>query len=140
MGIAERLRVVSQTTAAMIRPGRDAGKVFSIGFNKTGSTSLHSIFKDLGYVSYHGTAWRKTLRPMIYFFYDSFCDGVPDDFRRLDKMFPKSKFILQVRNLDEWLDSRLEHIRREPNKNRRDFDPDWKHVRRGSLLMDPQAQ
>lgn len=125
MHISERLKIASRTTTAMIKSDGDAGKVFSIGFNKTGSTSLHSIFKDLGYLSYHGTAWRKTSRPLIYFLYDSFCDGVPDNLRRLDRMFPKSKFILQVRNLDEWLDSRLEHIRREPNKNRRDFDPDW---------------
>lgn len=104
--------------------GRQAAKVFAIGFNKTGTTSLHRIFGDLGYRSYHGTKWRNTTRPAIYRFYDAFCDGVPDDFRRLDAMFPKARFILQVRDLDTWLDSRLEHIQRLP-KNGRKRAHDW---------------
>lgn len=107
--------------SALVRllSGHRAKKVFAIGFNKTGTTSLHRIFQDLGYRSYHGTRWRDTARPMIYRFYDAFCDGVPDDFRKLDTMFPRAKFILQVRDIDVWLDSRLEHIRRlPPNKPR----------------------
>ena len=104
---------------ARIMAGRQAEKVFAIGENKSGTTSLHRIFQDLGYRSYHGTKWRNTSRPAMYRFYDSFCDGTPDDFRRLDQMFPNARFILQVRDLDTWIDSRLEHIRRlPPNKLR----------------------
>lgn len=99
--------------------GRNARKVFAIGENKSGTTSLHRIFQDLGYHSYHGTKWRNTSRTTMYRMYDSFCDGIPDDFRKLDDMFPNAKFILQVRDLDTWLDSRLEHIRRLPQGKQR---------------------
>ncbi len=103
--------------------GRKAEKVFAIGFNKTGTTSLHRIFQDMGYHSYHGTRWRNTSQPLIYRFYDAFCDGVPDDFRKLDRMFPNARFILQVRDLDAWLDSRLEHVLRLPKGKTR--HPEW---------------
>jgi hypothetical protein len=93
-------------------------KVFCIGFNKTGTTSLHSLFGRLGYRSYHGVKWRKTKNNSLYHKYDCFCDGIPDDFTALDQMFPGSRFILQVRELDRWLVSRLEHIRREKRKVR----------------------
>ena len=102
--------------------GHRASKIFAIGLNKTGTTSLHRIFQDLGCRSYHGTKWRETSRPTIYRFYDAFCDGIPNDFRRLDAMFPNARFILQVRDLDAWLDSRLEHIRRLPKGKVRDTE------------------
>lgn len=108
-----------RTTLARFFSGRNARKVFAIGENKSATTSLHRIFQELGYHSYHGVKWRDTSRTMMYRMYDSFCDGIPDDFRKLDAMFPNAKFILQVRDLDTWIDSRLEHIRRlPPNKPR----------------------
>ncbi len=87
-------------------------KVFCIGFNKTGTTSLHELFCQLGLRSYHGIKWRYMGNTDLLNRFDCFSDGIPDDFRMLDSMFPNSKFILQVRNLDEWVASRLEHIRR----------------------------
>ncbi|MEM6480279.1 MAG: sulfotransferase [Pseudomonadota bacterium] len=99
--------------------GRQAEKVFAIGENKSGTTSLHRMFSDFGYRSYHGTKWRDTSRTSFYRFYDAFCDGVPDNFRKLDELFPKARFILQVRELDTWIDSRLEHIRRLPPGKKR---------------------
>lgn len=118
------LTVFARTLAAKAT-GRPAPRVYAIGFNKTGTTSLHHIFTDLGYLSFHGTIWRRTRHLWLHFFYEAFCDGVPEDFRRLDAMFPGSKFILQVRNLDEWLDSRLEHITRLPNTGGRGRSADW---------------
>lgn len=94
--------------------GRKAVKVFAIGQNKSGTSSLHELFVDLGYKSYHGTQWRDTSQTAIFHKFDCFSDGVPDDFRKLDRMFPNARFILQVRDLDSWIDSRLEHIRRRP--------------------------
>jgi hypothetical protein len=111
------------STLARLLAGRRAPKVFAIGFNKTGTTSLHRIFEGLGYRSYHGTKWRETSRVLIHLLHDAFCDGVPDDFRRLDARFPNAKFILQVRDLDAWLDSRLEHIHRLPPG--KDRGPEW---------------
>lgn len=125
MGAIQSIRVCAKTLGSMALPGWSTGKVYAIGFNKTGTTSLHDIFTDFGYHSFHGTVWRRTRFPLIHFFYDAFCDGVPDDFRKLDRIFPKSKFILQVRNLDEWLDSRLEHINRLPRKGGRGRSADW---------------
>jgi len=104
-------------TVGRILAGRKAAKIFAIGENKTGTTSLHQIFLDMGYHSYHGIKWRDTSRTAIFRFYDCFTDGPPDDFRKLDRLFPNSKFILQVRDLDAWLDSRLEHILRLPKNN-----------------------
>jgi len=45
--------------------------------------------------------------------YDCFSDGIPDDFTELDRRYPRSRFILNVRDLDAWLGSRLDHVRRE---------------------------
>lgn len=103
--------------------GRRSEKVFAIGFNKTGTSSLHKVFRTLGYSAYHGTKWRETSRPVIHRLYDAFSDGIPDDFRVLDSKFPRARFILQVRDLSPWLDSRLEHIRRLPPEMTR--HPEW---------------
>lgn len=122
---AESVRIVktlSKTAVSPLIPSVRSAKVFAIGFNKTGTTSLHDIFQDLGYHSYHGKAWRDTGRKMIFHHYDAFTDGPPDDFRRLDRDFVGSKFILQTRDMDEWIDSRLEHIRRLPHLRGRPAD------------------
>lgn len=89
---------------------RHARKVFVIGFNKTGTTSIHTIFKNLGLPSYHGNKWRSCDNLRLFRLYDCFSDGTPKDLAKLDKMFPNSKFILQVRELDQWIFSRLSHI------------------------------
>jgi hypothetical protein len=45
--------------------------------------------------------------------YDCFSDGRPDDFTELDRRYPRSQFILNVRDLDAWLASRLDHVKRD---------------------------
>lgn len=105
--------------------GADTRKVFAIGFNKTATFSIDAVFRELGLHSYHGQHWRSTSRPVFYWLYDAFSDGVPDDFRRLDRRFPGSRFILQVRDLDTWIDSRLEHIKRTPEALLRTQSSDW---------------
>jgi hypothetical protein len=113
IGSGRQLRIMLRTALAMAVPGVPAGKVFAIGFNKTGTSSLHYIFEKLGYTSYHGVAWRDTNSMSIFFKFDAFSDDVPKDFRKLDRLFKGSKFILQVRSLDSWIDSRIEHVRRK---------------------------
>ena len=103
--------------------GPRAHKIFAIGFNKTGTTSLHRIFEDLGYRSLHDDRWRQLSDPLLFRFYDAFSDGIPEDIRAWDATFPEARFILQVRDLDAWLDSRIEHIRRLPSGRTR--DPNW---------------
>lgn len=113
------LVVSSRSAVNRIVAGRNSRKVFAIGENKSGTSSLHRIFQDFGYRSYHGAKWRDTSRTGFYRLYDGFCDGIPDDFRKLDLLFPNARFILQVRELDTWIDSRLEHIRRLPPGKKR---------------------
>ena len=94
-------------------------KIFAIGFNKSGTTSLHYLFKEMGFSSYHGTSWRKHQKIRFFLYYRCFSDGKPsDELAKLDKLFPGSKFILQVRELNSWIYSRLEHIERQKQENR----------------------
>jgi len=69
-------------------------------------------------LSLHNTQWRDTKRTWVFLKYQCFTDGAPDDFRVLDRRFKNSKFILNTRDLDEWLDSRLEHIRLASENNK----------------------
>ena len=86
-------------------------KVFAVGFNKSASSSLHALFRSLGRPSFHGPRWRR-LDNRLLKKYDCFSDGEPDDLTMLDRMFPGAKFILNVRDLEGWLYSRLAHIER----------------------------
>ena len=80
-------------------------KIFQIGFNKCGTSSLYHFFKGNGIASVH-------------------LDGFDDDsddyfpcvhayinyFTELDKQYPNSKFILNRRNLIKWIKSRQSHV------------------------------
>ena len=92
-------------------------KVFAIGFNKSGTSSLHALFKSLGLSSYHGVEWRTCQDDDLLQSYDCFSDDIPADLPKLDRMFPGAKFILQVRELDSWVYSRLAHIDRRRSKS-----------------------
>lgn len=94
-------------------------KVFCIGANKTGTTSIEEVFKSLGLkVGKYSTAelfihdWAKQdYRKIIRFcrWSDAFQDvpfSYPGTYEAMDKAFPGSKFILTVRkDADEWFDS-----------------------------------
>ena len=96
-----------------------SGKVFGIGFNKTGTTSLNQIMEDLGFnVAPQGEQERlltqnvlngnyADLRDFVFqfdFFQDlPFAQGFT--FVACDALFPGSKFILTVRNEDAWYES-----------------------------------
>ena len=97
-------------------------KVFCIGLHKTGTRSLHSLFKSLGMRSRHDTMWDKAVLPMhVYRHYHCFSDGGAhfwDDhlefggnhrIRLFDHCFPNSKFILNTRELGSWLVSKMIH-------------------------------
>jgi Sulfotransferase domain len=94
-------------------------KVFCIGANKTGTTSMAAAFSSLGLkVGKQSTAelflhdWaRQEYRRIIRYCRsaDAFQDlpfSYPGTYEALDKAFPGSRFILTVRNsTDEWFDS-----------------------------------
>lgn len=103
-------------------------KVFAVGFNKSGTTSLHALFESLGLPSYHGEEWRGCDDLPLLYSYDCFSDGIPADLAKLDSLFPGSKFILQVRDLESWVYSRLAHIEREKKRNAFRGDPEWNNT------------
>ncbi len=107
------------------RAGFRNKKVFAVGFNKTGTSSLHALFESLGLPSYHGVKWRGCDDRTLLRSYDCFSDGIPQDLAKLDRMFPGSKFILQVRDLDSWIYSRLAHIERLKETNTFIGGPEW---------------
>jgi hypothetical protein len=101
-------------------------KVFGIGLGKTGTSSLHRALELLGYTSLHsGDAETMGLvhraidegRPLLHYL-DPEPDALLDSlairvyFYLADVQYPGSKFILTVRDLDDWLDSRRREIER----------------------------
>lgn len=95
-------------------------KVFCIGFNKTGTTSLETALKRLGYVvgnQHLGEQiafkhWaQRDFRTLIWFCRtaQAFQDlpfSYPDTYKALDAAFPGSRFILTVRDSSEqWYES-----------------------------------
>jgi hypothetical protein len=86
----------------MLNPFRPkTGKVFGIGLSRTGVTSLTQAMKILGMNAVQFPTNEKTIRNI-----DAATDTpVAYNFKRLDKLFPHSKFILTVRDPDSWLQS-----------------------------------
>lgn len=118
----------SAAERSITRPGRSrnivAGaqtkpKIFGIGFNKTGTTSLEDIFKHYGYRLPDQNEQERLLTRDVFnndyarlkeFVeqYDAFQDmpfsqGL--SFVACDALFPEAKFILTLRDEDEWFDS-----------------------------------
>ena len=92
-------------------------KVFCIGFNKCGTSSLHELFIAHGLKSVHNSSWWYWKDISNFRQYDCFTDGyerytselIFPDLKNLENMFPDAKFILQTRSLNKWLISRLKH-------------------------------
>jgi hypothetical protein len=94
-------------------------KIFCIGCNKTGTTSLYDEFKRNGYSMGNQNEAEYLLNDYVTGNFDKiikYCESadvfqdVPFSFqntyRYLDAAYPNSKFILSVRNsADEWYDS-----------------------------------
>lgn len=114
-------------------------KVFCIGLNKTGTRSLHNALRVLGLTSLHwggdvldraaarGPEIRLAVeralaegRPLLDDLEeaDAYSDilALSTNFDVLDRQYPGSKFILTVRPIDDWLDSRRRHV--EANRSR----------------------
>jgi len=88
-------------------------KYFVIGFNKTATSTFHSLFLKNNLTSQHITKWDTDK-------YTCFSDnGNLNNYRELDLKYKNSIFILNVRELDKWLISRFKHGLRTPNK------PNW---------------
>jgi hypothetical protein len=105
-----------------LRPDRP--RVFGIGLNKTGTSSFHHAMTMLGLESLHWggpevrdkvQAALDTDRPLLTNLdprFDAFSDILllSTNFARLDAEYPGSKFVLTVRDVDAWVDSRRRHV------------------------------
>jgi hypothetical protein len=105
-------------------------KIFGIGLSKTGTTSLHQALLRLGYRSVHyphdpvtrSQLLRGDFRLQLLDHVDALTDSpIVPFFRSFDRLYPGSRFILTVRDLDSWLDSAERHWARYPL--RRPDDP-----------------
>lgn len=107
-------------------------KFFQIGFNKCGTRSINSLFKGNNVSCIHWDRGKLAKRikknfennlPLLTG-YDNFtlfsdmecqlCEPKPlyahiDFYKELDKQYPNSKFILNIRNRSNWIKSRLNH-------------------------------
>lgn len=125
-------------------------KVFCIGFNKTGTTSLEKLFIDSGYTTADQRkgekllyAWQKRdFSPLRDFckesnFFQDVPFSLPYTFQALDYFFPNSKFILTIRNdSDQWFDSLQRYHRKLFNLPNRPSSVDIaavSYVRKGWL-------
>ncbi|AWF80106.1 hypothetical protein BTJ40_04335 [Microbulbifer sp. A4B17] len=105
-------------------------KIFQIGFNKCGTTSLNHFFLRNGYKAVHWDYGNLALkleenflhgRPLLseYEEYSFFSDmelvsnrclyAFEKFYQELDRQYPGSLFILNTRPLDKWINSRLKH-------------------------------
>jgi len=104
-------------------------KIFCIGLNKTGTVSLHVAFKILGFKSIHNKYRKKFIGSIMsdnlknkkrilsgIEHYDAYSDwSFPSTmylYKVFDKQYPNSKFILNTRNLEDWVSSREKHVKR----------------------------
>ncbi|MFY0605787.1 MAG: hypothetical protein JXR10_03670 [Cyclobacteriaceae bacterium] len=94
-------------------------KIFCIGQNKTGTTSIKQAFKEMGYVvgvqrqaeelmpEYLDNDYKRIIRycKTAQVFQD-FPFSFPDTYKIMDKAYPGSRFILSVRDTpDQWYNS-----------------------------------
>jgi len=102
-------------------------KIFGIGLPKTGTTSLGSALKILGFRLV--PPWTRTnnqtfkelmngqYRLTIMDQYDAMEDmPAPTFYREFDEVFPNSKFILTIRDKDPWIDSCKRQYEKRPHK------------------------
>jgi len=91
-------------------------KVFCIGFNKTGTTTLHRILGDqLSFRSGHKprwTDWSTTKNRDRLDQFDAFSDGECAAIRNLDDLYPEALFVLNTRPLKHWVLSRHKAVER----------------------------
>lgn len=115
---------VTLSCADDVRPSKQS-KVFCIGFQKTGTSSIREALRSLGY-RVHGVFGRDMKLPdlrrrfvetglQIAQDHDAVEDMPwPLMFRELDAAFPGSRFILSVRDTDRWYASIAGHFGANP--------------------------
>lgn len=85
-----------------------SGKIFGLGLSKTGTASLHHAFKEMGFESKHFPKVPEIFTGDFRCLdnYEAACDiSIVPYYPQLDAAYPGAKFILNVRNVDDWLQS-----------------------------------
>jgi hypothetical protein len=92
-------------------------KVFCIGFNKTGTVSIHEWLTRAGLDSSHDGTYQKRSRTMdrdelrTYLdAHEAFSDGERANVALLRELYPSARFVLNTRSLHSWLESRVKHV------------------------------
>ena len=86
-------------------------KIFLIGMNKTGTSTLHSSMKTSKIPSVHSPTYgKKSVAKDLEYFNRAivFSDGKDHDFKWLNENFD-AEFILNTRNKEKWIYSRILH-------------------------------
>jgi hypothetical protein len=88
-------------------------KVFGIGLSKTGTSSLSTALKKLGYRTRHYPELYKVVELSREF--DALTDSpVVPYIETLDRLYPEAKFILTIRDVESWLVSCDRHYQIKP--------------------------
>jgi hypothetical protein len=117
--------------ARMKRKNKDTVKIFCIGRNKTGTTSLAAFFKANGYKVGNQEQAEQLMEDWVKRDFTRIIDycktaevfqdipfSLPDTYRALDAAYPNSKFILTIRSsAEEWYHSRITHHIKKISKN-----------------------
>ncbi|MEQ8584043.1 sulfotransferase family protein [Marinoscillum sp.] len=83
------------------------GKIFGIGLQRTGTTSLFQALTVLGFhPAPHGIPLFYDIHHPILTKHDAFMDNpIPLIYRELDQKCPGSRFVMTTRPLESWLES-----------------------------------
>lgn len=117
MSIAKKIKHRIEKTKDVFsrwQHGEKEFKVFCIGLHKTGTTSLHKFAREHGFRSVHSSNWFNEPATLANnnFFSDggSHFDG-QNEFPIADfyENYPNAKFILQTRDIKEWVQSKCKH-------------------------------
>ena len=89
-------------------------KIWGLGLSRTGTTTLTYVLNEVGYKHVH----YPTDDEMMSFNNDGASDiPVIPKYKKLDTMFPNSKFILTTRDKEKWLQSMSTYLERKKTWN-----------------------
>lgn len=99
-------------------------KIFVIGCNKTGTTSIHELFIKQGLKSQHGLEWKLEE-------YQCFSDGIynvthNDVYKKCHSLFQDGLFVLNTRPMYNWIISRANHCSIFKNSKMKGWPPNHK--------------
>jgi tetratricopeptide (TPR) repeat protein len=141
--LKRQLYYIADALTAKCFPDFTAAKVFGIGLSKTGTTSLARALELLGLYTAHycNNVTREILSVDDAVFFDALLDTpICASFEMLYFMFPNSKFVYTIRDLDSWVISLTNHYQRKHKSNWFDHIKDLMVTRGASTFGSRRAQ